>query len=101
MAEESPPFSATSFEYPSRSLTPTLSHRRSASVACTRVLWNLISSAKAVRLRHKQAQRLCKVISEQPTTLRLPVPAADVETIARGLDVLGGSPALSLAPRHL
>ncbi|KAL3251191.1 hypothetical protein MRX96_055223 [Rhipicephalus microplus] len=64
---------------------PTSSHRRSASVACTRVLWNLISSAKAVRLHHEQAQKLCRVVSEKPTSLRLPVLAADVETTARGL----------------
>ncbi|KAL3243423.1 hypothetical protein MRX96_047428, partial [Rhipicephalus microplus] len=65
--------------------SPTSSHRRSASVACTRVLWNLISSAKAVRLHHEQAQKLCRVVSEKPTSLRLPVLAADVETTARGL----------------
>ncbi|KAL3199821.1 hypothetical protein MRX96_053679, partial [Rhipicephalus microplus] len=53
--------------------------------ACTRVLWNLISSAKAVRLHHEQAQKLCRVVSEKPTSLRLPVLAADVETTARGL----------------
>ncbi|KAL3224584.1 hypothetical protein MRX96_049473 [Rhipicephalus microplus] len=85
MAEQSPPFSATPLERPSRSLVPTSSHRRSASVACTRVLWNLISSAKAVRLHHEQAQKLCRVVSEKPTSLRLPVLAADVETTARGL----------------
>ncbi|KAL3252508.1 hypothetical protein MRX96_054886 [Rhipicephalus microplus] len=85
MAEQSPPFSATPLERPSRSLVPTSSHRRSASVACTRVLWNLISSAKAVRLHHEQAQKLCRLVSEKPTSLRLPVLAADVETTARGL----------------
>ncbi|KAL3250748.1 hypothetical protein MRX96_055395 [Rhipicephalus microplus] len=85
MAEQPPPFSATPLERPSRSLVPTSSHRRSASVACTRVLWNLISSAKAVRLHHEQAQKLCRVVSEKPTSLRLPVLAADVETTARGL----------------
>ncbi|KAH8027936.1 hypothetical protein HPB51_011166 [Rhipicephalus microplus] len=85
MAEQSPPFSATPLERPSRSLVPTSSHRRSASVACTRVLWNLISSAKAMRLHHEQAQKLCRVVSEKPTSLRLPVLAADVETTARGL----------------
>ncbi|KAL3248567.1 hypothetical protein MRX96_056417 [Rhipicephalus microplus] len=85
MAEQSPPFSATPLERPSRSLVPTSSHRRSASVACTRVLWNLISSAKAVRLHHEQAQKLCRVVSEKPTSLRLPVLAADVETTAKGL----------------
>ncbi|KAL1443219.1 hypothetical protein MTO96_046070 [Rhipicephalus appendiculatus] len=49
------------------------------------MLWNLIASANAARLRHEQAQQLCKVLGEKPTALHLPVPAADAEAIARGL----------------
>ncbi|KAL3256451.1 hypothetical protein MRX96_017176 [Rhipicephalus microplus] len=79
------PFSAIPFKHPSRALAPTSSHRRSSSFACTSVLWNLISSINVVRLRLEQVQRLCKVVSDEPTTLQPPVLAADVETIARGL----------------
>ncbi|KAL3181878.1 hypothetical protein MRX96_008178 [Rhipicephalus microplus] len=91
MTEEFPLFWATPFERSSRFPAPTSSHRCSVSVMCTRVLSNLIFSAKAVRLRREQAQRLCKVISENPTTLHLLVPAADYETIARRLTSLAAS----------
>ncbi|KAL1436872.1 hypothetical protein MTO96_049269 [Rhipicephalus appendiculatus] len=77
MAEDSPPSSATPVECPRRSLVRTSSHRRSASVACTRMLWTLIANANVARLRHEQAQRLCKVVGEKPTALHLSVLAAD------------------------
>ncbi|KAL1483652.1 hypothetical protein MTO96_033048 [Rhipicephalus appendiculatus] len=89
MAEESPPYSATPVECPRRSLARTSSHRRSASVACTRMLWNIIGIANAARLRHEQAQRLCKVVSDQPTALHRPGPAANAATIARDLAFSG------------
>ncbi|XP_037501849.1 uncharacterized protein LOC119375889 [Rhipicephalus sanguineus] len=91
MAEESPPSSATPVERARRSLVRTSSHRRSESVACTRMLWNLIANANTVRLRHEQAQRLCKVVGKQPTALHLPAPAAAADAIARGLATSGAS----------
>ncbi|KAL1486720.1 hypothetical protein MTO96_031287 [Rhipicephalus appendiculatus] len=91
MAAESPPSSATPFERPRRSLIHTSSHRRSQSVACSRMLWNLIASANATQLRHEQVQRLCKVVGEKPTALQLPVPAADAEETA-GCLVSSGDP---------
>ncbi|KAL1479265.1 hypothetical protein MTO96_051990 [Rhipicephalus appendiculatus] len=89
MAEESPPSSATPVERPRRSLARTLSHRRSESIACTRMLWNIIGNANAARLRHEQAQRLCKVVSDQPTALHRPGPAANAAAIARDLAISG------------
>ncbi|KAL1470278.1 hypothetical protein MTO96_040530 [Rhipicephalus appendiculatus] len=91
MAAESPPSSATPFERPRRSLIHTSSHRRSQSVACSRMPWNLIASANATRLRHEQVQRLCKVVGEKPTALQLLVPAADAEATA-GCLVSSGDP---------
>ncbi|KAL1467111.1 hypothetical protein MTO96_042375 [Rhipicephalus appendiculatus] len=35
------------------------------------MLWNLIASANATRLRHEHVQRLCKVVGEKPTALQL------------------------------
>ncbi|KAH7946755.1 hypothetical protein HPB52_003978 [Rhipicephalus sanguineus] len=49
------------------------------------MLWNLIPSNNKARLRHEQAQRLCKAVGEQPTALLLPAPAADADATARGL----------------
>ncbi|KAL1479730.1 hypothetical protein MTO96_051623 [Rhipicephalus appendiculatus] len=89
MADESPPCSATPVERPRRSLPRTSSHRRSESVACTRMLWNIIGNANAARLRHEQAQRLCKVVSDQPTTLHRPGPASNAAAIARDLAISG------------
>ncbi|KAL1444014.1 hypothetical protein MTO96_045715 [Rhipicephalus appendiculatus] len=89
MAEEYPPSSATPVERPWRSLARTSSHRRSESVACTRMLWNIIGNANAARLRHEQAQRLCKVVSDQPTALHRPGPAANSAEIARDLVISG------------
>ncbi|KAH7934868.1 hypothetical protein HPB52_001683 [Rhipicephalus sanguineus] len=98
MAEESSPSSATPVERARRSLVRTSSHRRSESVAYTRMLWNLIASANTVRLRHEQAQRLCKVVGEQHTALHLPAPAVDADAIARGLATSGAScPTVSTA----
>ncbi|KAH7947181.1 hypothetical protein HPB52_008062 [Rhipicephalus sanguineus] len=98
MAEESPPSSATPVERARRSLVRTWSHRRSESVACTRMLWNLIANANTVRLRHEQAQRLYKVVGKQPTALHLPAPAAAADAIARGLATSGAScPTVSTA----
>ncbi|KAH7943490.1 hypothetical protein HPB52_009094 [Rhipicephalus sanguineus] len=85
MAEESLPSSVMPVERARRTLVRTSSHRRSESVACTRMLWNLIASANTARLRHEQAQRLHKVVGEQPTALHLSAPAADADAIARGL----------------
>ncbi|KAL1415514.1 hypothetical protein MTO96_006761 [Rhipicephalus appendiculatus] len=91
MAAESPPSSATPFERPRRSLIHTSSHRRLQSIACTRMLRNLIASANATRLRHEQVQRLRKVVGEKPTALQLPVPAADAEATA-GCPASSGDP---------
>ncbi|KAL1436895.1 hypothetical protein MTO96_049287 [Rhipicephalus appendiculatus] len=85
MAEESPPSSATPVERPRRYLARTSSRRRSESVACTRMLWNIIGNANAAPLRREQAQRLCKVVSYQPTALQRPGPAANAAAIARDL----------------
>ncbi|KAL1482131.1 hypothetical protein MTO96_015021 [Rhipicephalus appendiculatus] len=89
MVEESPPSSVTPVERPRRSLARTSSHRRSESIACTRMLWNIIGNANATRLRHEQAQRLCKVVSDQPTALHRPGPAAKAAAIARNLAISG------------
>ncbi|KAL1463865.1 hypothetical protein MTO96_043175 [Rhipicephalus appendiculatus] len=89
MAEESPPSSVTPVERPRRSLARTSSQRRSESIACTRMLWNIIGNANATRLRHEQAQRLCKVVSDQPTALHRPGPAANAAAIARNLAMSG------------
>ncbi|KAL1451288.1 hypothetical protein MTO96_043875 [Rhipicephalus appendiculatus] len=89
MAEESPPSSATPVERPRRSLARASSHRRSESVGCTRMLWNIIGNANAARLRHEQAQRLCKVVSNQSTALHRPGPAANAALTARDLAISG------------
>ncbi|KAL1427076.1 hypothetical protein MTO96_017817 [Rhipicephalus appendiculatus] len=85
MAQESPPSSATPVERPRRSLVRTSSHRRSESVVCTRMLWNIIGNANAARLRHEQAQRLGEVVSDQPTALHRLAPAANAAAIVRDL----------------
>ncbi|KAL1416109.1 hypothetical protein MTO96_028240 [Rhipicephalus appendiculatus] len=53
------------------------------------MLWNIIGNANATRLRHEQAQRLCKVVSDQPTALHRPGPAANAAAIARNLAISG------------
>ncbi|KAL3203438.1 hypothetical protein MRX96_011975 [Rhipicephalus microplus] len=85
MGEDSPQSSAMSFVRLLRSLARTTSRRRSATIACTSVPCNVISSANAAWLRHEETQRRCKVVSEKPKILRLLVPAVDAERIARGL----------------
>ncbi|KAL1481389.1 hypothetical protein MTO96_034500 [Rhipicephalus appendiculatus] len=97
MAEDSPPSSATPVERPRRSLVRTSSRRRSASVACTRMLWTNIANANAARLRHEQAQQLCKVVGERPTALHLSVLAADAETFATA-PASPGAPCLTVSP---
>ncbi|KAL1482561.1 hypothetical protein MTO96_014164 [Rhipicephalus appendiculatus] len=96
MTEDSPPSSATPVEHPRRSLVRTSSHRRSASVACTRMLWTIIANAEATRLRHEQAQQLCKVVGERPTAPHLSVLAADAETIA-SIPASPGTPCLPVS----
>ncbi|KAL1442832.1 hypothetical protein MTO96_030608 [Rhipicephalus appendiculatus] len=46
------------------------------------MLWIIIANADAARLRHEQAQQLCKVVGERPRALHIAVLAADAETIA-------------------
>ncbi|KAL1475200.1 hypothetical protein MTO96_037472 [Rhipicephalus appendiculatus] len=96
MAEDSPPSSATPVEHPRRPIVRTSSHRRSASVACTRMLWTIIANTDEARLRHEQAQQLCKVVGERPTALHLSVLAADAETIA-SVPASPGAPCLPVS----
>ncbi|KAL1473099.1 hypothetical protein MTO96_038925 [Rhipicephalus appendiculatus] len=53
------------------------------------MLWNIIGNANTTRLRHEQAQRLCKVVSDQLTALHRPGPSANAAAIARDLAISG------------
>ncbi|KAH7933387.1 hypothetical protein HPB49_012119 [Dermacentor silvarum] len=68
MAGAPPASPAQPTDHPRRSLVRSSSRKRAVSVACPRSLWQLIASAEAVRLHHEQAQRLCRAISERPTS---------------------------------
>ncbi|KAH7948854.1 hypothetical protein HPB49_002799 [Dermacentor silvarum] len=68
MAGAPPASPAQPTDHPRRSLVCSSSRKRAVSVACPRSLWQLIASAEAVWLQHEQAQRLCRAISERPTS---------------------------------
>ncbi|KAH7953271.1 hypothetical protein HPB49_006688 [Dermacentor silvarum] len=68
MAGAPPASPAQPTDHPRRSLVRGSSRKRAVSVACPRSLWQLITSAEAVRLQHEQAQRLCRAISGRPTS---------------------------------
>ncbi|KAH7948734.1 hypothetical protein HPB49_001429 [Dermacentor silvarum] len=68
MAGAPPASPAQPTDHPRRSLVRGSSRKRAVSVACPRSLWQLITSAEAVRLQHEQTQRLCRAISGRPTS---------------------------------